>query len=151
MSLAERINEDMKQAMRAKDQRKLEALRAIKAGLLLIKTGKDVGSGEIPEEVEIQLLQKLVKQRRESAEIYQSQARTDLLEEELYQAGVIEAYLPAQLSDEDLKEGLAAIIARTGASTVADMGKVMAAATAEFAGKADNKRIAGLVRQLLGA
>ncbi|MBP7849340.1 MAG: GatB/YqeY domain-containing protein [Lentimicrobiaceae bacterium] len=151
MSLAERINEDMKQAMRARDQRKLEALRAIKAGLLLIKTGKDVGSGEIPEEVEIQLLQKLVKQRRESAEIYKTQARTDLLEEELYQAGVIEAYLPAQLSDEDLKEGLAAIIARTGASTVADMGKVMAAATAEFAGKADNKRIAGLVRQLLGA
>jgi len=151
MSLAERINEDMKQAMRARDQRKLEALRAIKAGLLLIKTGKDVGSGEIPEEVEIQLLQKLVKQRRESAEIYKTQARTDLLEEELYQAGVIEAYLPAQLSDEDLKEGLAAIIARTRASTVADMGKVMAAATAEFAGKADNKRIAGLVRQLLGA
>lgn len=149
MTLAERINEDMKQAMRAKEQRKLEALRAIKAGLLLIKTGKDVSSGEIPEDVGIQLLQKLVKQRRESAEIYRAQSRIDLMEEELFQAGVIETYLPAQVSDEALLEGITQIINTTNAKGMADMGKVMAAATNQFAGKADNKRIASLVRQLL--
>lgn len=149
MSLAEQINEDMKQAMRDKNQRKLEALRAIKAGLLLIKTGKDVSSGEIPEDVGIQLLQKLVKQRRESAAIYKQQSREDLMEEELFQAEVIEAYLPTQLSDEELQEGIKAIIMQTGASTIAEMGKVMGAASSKFAGKADNKRIAAMVRQLL--
>ena len=150
MSLAESINNDIKTAMLARDSRKLEALRAIKAALLLAKTGKDVGSGEIPEDVEIALLQKLVKQRRESAGIYRSQNRSDLAETEEYQAAIIEEYLPEQISEEELAGIIKDIIARTGASSIKDMGKVMGTASRELAGKADNKTIAGLVKQLLG-
>jgi uncharacterized protein YqeY len=150
MSLAEKINNDLKQAMLAKDKRKLEALRAIKAALLLAKTGKDTSSGEIPESVEMQLLQRLVKQRKESAEVYQSQNRNDLADEELYQASIIEAYLPEQMSEEELLAKVKEIIGQVGATSMKDMGKVMGVATKQLAGKADNKSISAIVRQLLG-
>ena len=107
MNLEKLINNDIKSAMLAKDKRKLAALRAIKAALLLEKTGKDVSSGEIPESVELALLQKLVKQRRESADLYKNQNRPDLAEEEVYQAEVIQAYLPEQMSEEEIKEAVA--------------------------------------------
>jgi uncharacterized protein len=150
MSLAENINSDIKSAMLAKDKRKLEALRAIKAGLLLAKTGKDVSSGEIPESVEMQLLQKLVKQRKESAEIYKSQNRSDLAEDELFQAGIIETYLPQQMSAGEISAAVREIVEQTGASGMKDMGKVMGAATKKLAGKADNKTISTIVKEMLG-
>jgi uncharacterized protein len=150
MSLAEKINSDIKSAMLAKDKRKLEALRAIKAGLLLAKTGKDVSSGEIPESVEMQLLQKLVKQRKESAEIYKSQNRSDLAEDELFQAGIIETYLPQQMSAGEISAAVREIVEQTGASGMKDMGKVMGAATKKLAGKADNKTISTIVKEMLG-
>ena len=149
MSLAEKINNDIKQAMLAKDKRKLEALRAIKAGLLLIKTGKDTSAGEIPESVELQLLQKLVKQRKESAEIYMQQNRKDLAEEETFQAGIIEEFLPKQMSEEELKAEVSKIVAEVGASSMKDMGKVMGMASKKLAGKADNKKISTMVKELL--
>ena len=149
MSLAEKINNDIKQAMLAKDKRNLEALRAIKAGLLLVKTGKDKSSGEIPETVEMQLLQKLVKQRKESAEIYRQQNRDDLAEEELFQAEIIETYLPKQMSDEEITAVVKQIVEETGAESMKDMGKVMGAAAKKLAGKADNKKISGIVKNIL--
>lgn len=149
MSLEIKINNDIKQAMLAKDKRKLEALRAIKAGLLLEKTGKDMSSGEIPESVELKLLQKLVKQRKESAAIYRDKDRVDMAEEEEYQAGIIEKYLPAQMSAEDVDKIVKSIIAETGASTMKDMGRVMGAVSKKLAGKADNKMISELVKNHL--
>ncbi len=149
MTLAEKINDDLKKTMLAKDRRKLEALRAIKSALLLAKTGKDVSSGEIPEDVELQLLQKLVKQRRESAEVYKEQNRDDLADEELYQAGIIEKYLPAQMDDDTVRQKVKAIIDEEGATSMKDMGRVMGRATRELAGKADNKRISTIVREAL--
>lgn len=149
MSLAESINNDIKAAMLAKDAKKLEALRAIKAALLLAKTGKDMSSGEIPEDVEMALLQKLVKQRKESAEIYRSQDRPDLAETEEFQASIIEKYLPEQMSEEEIKTIVEDIIDDTGATSIKDMGRVMGMATKKLAGKADNKMIAGIVKQLL--
>ncbi|MDP3462846.1 MAG: GatB/YqeY domain-containing protein [Bacteroidales bacterium] len=150
MSLEIQINNDIKQAMLAKDARKLNALRAIKAALLLEKTGKDVSSGEIPESVELKLLQKLVKQRRESATIYFEQQRPELAEEEVYQAEIIENYLPSQMDEDELKSIVAAIIAETGATSIRDMGKVMGVATKRVAGKADNQLISKIVKELLG-
>ena len=149
MSLAEIINEDIKKTMLARDKRKLEALRAIKAALLLAKTGKDTSSGEIPHEVEMQLLQKLVKQRRESAQIYTTQNRADLAEEETYQAAIIEEYLPKQMSEEELRGVIKAIVVQTGASGIKNMGKVMGLATKQLAGKADNKAISTIVKEIL--
>lgn len=149
MGLAEKINDDIKQAMLAKDKRKLEALRAIKAALLLIKTGKDTSSDEIPESIEIQMLQKLVKQRRETAVIYNEQNRPELAEEETFQAGIIEKYLPEQMSAEDLKKIVQDIIAETGATSIRDIGKVMGLASKKLAGKADNKAISEIVKQSL--
>jgi len=149
MNLAEQINEDIKKTMLARDKRKLEALRAIKAALLLAKTGKDVSSGEIPHEVEMQLLQKLVKQRRESAQIFTTQNRADLAEEETYQAGIIEEYLPKQMGEDELREVIKAIVAETGASSIKDMGKVMGLASKQLAGKADNKTISNIVKEIL--
>lgn len=149
MSLSEKINNDIKQTMLARDRRKLEALRAIKAGLLLAKTGKDVSSGEIPESVELQLLQKLVKQRKESAEIYKQQNREDLADEELFQASIIETYLPKQMSDEEITEEVKKIVAETGANSMKDMGKVMGMASKKLAGKADNKKISNIVKSIL--
>ena len=149
MSLAILINEDIKAAMLARDARKLEALRAIKASLLLAKTGKDMSSGEIPEDVELSILQKLVKQRKESAKIYREQNRPELAETEEFQADIIGQYLPEQLSEEDLQDIIKKIINDTGASDMKDMGKVMGMATKQLAGKADNKKISVIVRQLL--
>jgi hypothetical protein len=149
MSLAEKINADIKAAMLARDSKKLEALRAIKAGLLLAKTGKDASSGEIPETVEMQLLQKLVKQRKESALLYEQQNRSDLAEEERYQSGIIEAYLPQQMSEEEITAVVKEVIGQSGASSIKDMGKVMGAAAKKLAGKADNKRVSEIVKKEL--
>ena len=102
MELEKLINEDIKQAMISKDKEKLEALRSIKAAMLLEKTGKDVTGGIIPESVELKMLQRLVKQRRESAEIYKAQGRPDLAEPEIFQAAIIEKYLPEQMTDEEV-------------------------------------------------
>jgi uncharacterized protein len=148
MSLEKLINDDIKTAMLAKDKRKLEALRAVKAAILLAKTHKG-GAGEIEEDAEMKILQKLVKQRRESAEIYKQQNRAELAEEEIFQLSVIEKYLPAQLSDEEVKKIIKEIIAETGATSIKDMGRVMGLATKQLAGKADNKLISGLVKELL--
>jgi uncharacterized protein len=150
MNLEIKINEDIKQAMLSKDKRKLNALRAIKAALLLEKTGKDVSSGIIPESVELKLLQKLVKQRRESAAIYLDKQRNELAEEEIYQAEIIEKYLPEQMNDDEVRAMLKSIIAETGASSIKDMGKVMGLATKKAAGKADNQLISKIVKELLG-
>ncbi len=150
MSLEIQINNDIKQAMLARDKRKLEALRAIKAGLLLEKTGKDVSGGEIPESVEMKLLQKLVKQRKESAAIYRDKDRIEMAEEEEYQAGIIEKYLPEQMSEEEIESIIQQIIEETGASTMKDMGRVMGMAAKQLAGKADNKLISGIVKRKLG-
>lgn len=147
MSLETQLMADMKQAMLAKDQKKLEALRAIKAQILLEKT-KD-GKSEITPEVEIAMLQRLVKQRKESATIYEQNGRKELAENELQEAAVIEAYLPKQLSDDELKDILNTIIAETGASSMKDMGKVMGMATKKAAGRADNSKISAMVKELL--
>jgi hypothetical protein len=152
MELEKLINDDIKQTMLARDSRKLEALRAIKAALLLEKTGKDLSwNGEIPEEVELKLLQKLVKMRRESAELYKSQNRLDLAEEELFQAEIIEKYLPAQMDEAEAENIIRAIIGETGAQSIKDMGKVMGMATKKLAGKADNKTISEIVKRLLSS
>lgn len=148
MTLEERINADIKAAMLAKERRKLDALRAIKSAVLLLKTN---GSGEaISEEAEIACLQKLVKQRKESAELYKQQNRMDLYEDEAYQQSVIEAYLPEQMSEEEIRTELQKIISETGASSMKDMGKVMGAAQKAFAGRADNKLVSAIVKELLG-
>lgn len=149
MKLEELINNDMKECMLNKDMRKLEALRAIKAALLLEKTGKDVNFAEVPETLEIQLLQRLVKQRRESAAIYIEQNREDLAEVEIYQAEIIEKYLPEQLSEEKVQEIVKQVIEEVGATSMKDMGKVMGIVTKKIAGKADNKMISNIVKSLL--
>jgi uncharacterized protein YqeY len=148
MTLEERINADIKAAMLAKERRKLDALRAIKSAVLLLKTN---GSGEaISEEAEIACLQKLVKQRKESAELYKQQNRMDLYEDEAFQQAVIEAYLPEQMSEEEIRTTLQNIVSETGASSMKDMGKVMGAAQKAFAGRADNKLVSAIVKELLG-
>ncbi len=149
MSLVELINNDIKNAMLAKDVKKLDALRAIKAALLLAKTGKDISGGEIPDDVEMQILQKLVKQRKESAEIYRSQNRSDLAEVEEFQASIINKYLPEQMPEEEVKKAILKIIEDTNANSIKEMGKVMGIATKQLAGKTDNKTIAGIVKELL--
>lgn len=149
MKLAEKINDEIKRAMLAKDKQKLEALRAIKAALLIAKTGKDMSSGEIPETVELQLLQRLVKQRKESAGIYQEQNRPDLAEEELFQAAIIEAFLPQQMGEDEIRAAVKKIIEETGAQSMKEMGKVMGAASKQLAGKADNRLVSEIVKALL--
>jgi uncharacterized protein len=149
MGLAEKINEDIKQAMLAKDKRKLEALRAIKSALLMIKTGKDAGVAEIPKNVELQMLQKLVKQRKETAAIYKEQNRPELAEEELYQAEIIEEYLPKQMEMNEIRIIVQQIADEVGATDIKDMGKVMGAATKKLAGKADNKTVSEIAREIL--
>jgi len=148
MELEKLINESIKATMLARDSKKLEALRAIKAALLLEKT-KEGGTGEIPETVELKLLQKLVKQRRESAEIYNQAGRQDLAENDLFEASIIETFLPKQLSEEEVKEIILGIIRETGASSIKDMGKVMGLATGKLSGQADNKMISGIIKELL--
>ena len=148
MSLQDRIMTELKDAMRAKDAVKLEALRAIKSGILLAQT--ETGSKEaISEEDEIKLLQKLVKQRKDSASIYKEQNREDLAQPELDQAAVIEQFLPEQLSEAEVEAKVEEIIARTGAEGMKDMGKVMGLASQELAGKADGKTISMIVKRKL--
>lgn len=147
MSLQDKINEEIKTAMRAKDTVSLESLRAVKSALLLLQT--DSGAKEITQDDEIKLLQRLVKQRKDSASIFTEQGRPDLAEPELQQAAVIEKFLPAQLSEEEVEAVVAKIIAETGASGMASMGKVMGQASAELAGKADGKTISTIVKKLL--
>ena len=148
MSLEQKIMTDLKAAMLAKDEKSLRSLRAIKAAILLAKTSEGA-AGELKEDDEVKLLQKLVKQRRDSLEIYQQQNRTDLAQKEQEEIEVIEKFLPKQLSPEELKTQLSKIIADTGASSPADMGKVMGAATKQLAGKADGKAISAMVKELL--
>ena len=148
MSLQEKIMEAMKAAMKAKDTQSLEALRSVKSALLLAQT--ETGSKEdLSEETEIKLLQKQVKQRKDSAAIYMEQNRLDLAEPELLQAKVIEQFLPKQLSAEDVNEIVKEIITKTGASSMADMGKVMGLASAKLGGKADGKTISTAVKTML--
>ena len=148
MTLEERINADIKAAMLAKERKKLDALRAVKSAILLLKTN---GSGDaISQEAEIACRQKLVKQRKQSAELYKQQNRMDLYEDEAFQQAVIEAYLPEQMSEEEIRTALQKIISETGASSVKDMGKVMGAAQKAFAGRADNKVVSTIVKELLG-
>jgi len=148
MSLEIQINQDIKAAMIAKDTAKLRGLRAIKAAILLAKTEKGHAE-DLNQEAEIKVLQKLVKQRRESAEIYKSQNREDLYEIEVEEEKVIEAYLPKQLSKEEVETIVKAIIAETGASSIKDMGKVMGATNQKLAGQADGKTISEVVKSLL--
>jgi uncharacterized protein YqeY len=145
MTLEEQINADIKTAMLARDQGKLEALRAIKSAILLLKTSPE---GLSPE-TEAKAMQKMVKQRKETAEIYKTQGRMDLAEVETFQAAVIEAYLPKQMSEDELRKELTAIIASSGASGPADMGKVMGLANKQLAGKAEGKMISTLVKEIL--
>jgi len=147
MSLEEQINEDLKTAMKAKDQAGLRGVRAIKSAILLAKTD---GSGNtIDSEKEIQILQKLIKQRNDSLEIYEKQGREDLAAVEREEIAVIKKYLPEQLEGEALEAELKAIIAETGATSAKDMGKVMGAANKRLAGKADGKSISEAVKKLL--
>lgn len=149
MSLEIQINNDIKQAMLAKKKDELEALRAIKSAILLLKTSKDAVDGQVPESVEISTLQKLVKQRRETADIYIQQSRQDLADIELFQASIIERYLPKQMSREELETALKAIMSEVGATSPRDMGKVMGVASKRFAGQADNKVVSEIVKNLL--
>ena len=148
MSLQTKVMEALKEAMKAKDTVALESLRAIKSAILLAKT--EVGaSEELSEADELKLLQKLVKQRKDSAALYTQQGRNDLAEPELAQMAVIEKFLPAQLSEAEVEEALKGIIAQVGATSPKDMGKVMGAATKQLAGKADGKLISDIVKKLL--
>ncbi len=139
---------EMKAAMRAKDSNKLEALRAVKSAILLAQTDT-AGRDGLSQEEELKLLQKLVKQRKESAAIYKEQGRDDLAQPELDQAAVIENFLPEQMSEEEIEKEVDRIIEKTGASGMQDMGKVMGVASQELAGKADGKTISGIVRKKL--
>jgi len=148
MSLEQKIMGELKTAMLAKDEKGLRSLRAIKAAILLAKTSEGAG-GELKEDDEIKLLQKLVKQRKDSLEIYQQQNRADLAQKEKEEIEIIEKFLPKQLSVDEIKAELSTIISEVGATSPADMGKVMGAATKKLAGKADGKTISALVKELL--
>jgi uncharacterized protein YqeY len=145
MQLEEQIMSEIKKSMLAKDSKRLEALRAIKNVIIMVKTSPEGFSDENV----IKTLQKEVKKRKETGEIYKQQNRPDLAEVELYQASVMEEFLPKQLNDDELKSILEKIIQEVGASSPTDMGKVMGKATKELAGKADNSRISAMVKQLL--
>ncbi|MEI6883993.1 MAG: GatB/YqeY domain-containing protein [Bacteroidota bacterium] len=149
MNLEEKINNDIKTAMLSREQEKLEAIRAVKAAILLEKS-KESGTGTIDEAAEMKILQKLVKQRKESAEVYSAGKREDLAIKELFEASIIEKYLPQQMNEEEVTTIIGKIITSSGASSMKDMGKVMGLASKEFAGKADNKMISEIVKRLLG-
>jgi uncharacterized protein YqeY len=150
MSLEQTINADIKTAMLAKDANALTSLRAVKAAILLAKTAEGA-KGELSTDDETMIVQKLVKQRKDSLEIFEQQNRADLAEKERQEIAVIEKYLPAQLSPEELKAALQQIIAETGASSPADMGKVMGAASKALSGKAEGKAISSMVKELLAS
>ena len=148
MSLEQKIMTELKTAMLAKDEASLRSLRAVKAAILLAKTSEG-GAGELKEEDEIKILQKLVKSRKDSLEIFQQQNRQDLAKKEEEEIAIIEKFLPKQMSPEEVKAELSSIIASVGASSPADMGKVMGVATKQLAGKADGKTISMMVKELL--
>ena len=148
MSLLNSLNDELKAAMRAKDSLKLEALRAIKSAVLLVKTST-AGDVDLTEEEEIKLLQKLVKQRKDSAVIFKEQNRDDLATPEEAQARVIAQFLPDQLSHQEIEQIVDEIVTKTGAQGMKDMGKVMGMASKEMAGKADGKTISTIVKQKL--
>lgn len=147
MTLEEKIMQDLKAAMKAKDEAALRSIRAVKAAILLAKTD---GSGQaIDEAREMQIVQKLVKQRKESLEIFERESREDLAQKEREEIAVIEKYLPAQMSEAEIEAALRPIIAETGASSLKDLGKVMGIASKQLAGKADGKLISQIVKRLL--
>lgn len=148
MALREQIDADIKQAMLAKDQNKLRALRAIKS-MILLEASKEGAGADLKPEEEMRILTKAVKQRKDSADIYRQQGREDLLKTEEDEINIIENYLPKQLSEAELKEKVQNIITRLGASSPSDLGKVMGAATKELAGLAEGKTVSALVKQLL--
>lgn len=148
MNLFDQISADIKAAMLAKDKLKLEALRGVKKEFIEAKTAKGA-EGDLSDEVANKILQKMVKQRKESAEIYKTQNRPDLAEKELAEAAVIEVYLPKQMSAEELEVALKVIIAEVGATSAKEMGKVMGVASKQLAGKADGKMISETVKKLL--
>lgn len=148
MALEQKVMAELKTAMLAKDEKSMRSLRAIKAAIILAKTAEGAG-GELKEEGEVKLLQKLVKQRKDSLEIFQQQNRADLARKEEEEIEVISRFLPEQLSGDNLKNEISKIIAETGAVSPADMGKVMGLATKKFAGRADGKTISAVVKELL--
>jgi uncharacterized protein YqeY len=145
MALEETINDDIKTAMKAKEANKLQALRAVKSSILLLKTSPE----GLTDETAIKSLQKMVKQRKDAGELYVQQNRQDLADVEFFESGIIGKYLPQQMTEDEIKAELTAIISKTGSSSKADMGKVMGMATKAMAGKADGKLISTLVKQLL--
>lgn len=148
MALFDQISEDIKKAMLARDAARLEALRGIKKEFLEARTAKG-SDGTLTDERATQILAKMIKQRRESAQIYTEQNRPELAQAELAQAAVIEEYMPRQLSEEELRERLREIIARTGATSPKEMGKVMGVASKELAGQAEGRAISAAVKELL--
>lgn len=148
MSLKTTVEQEIKQAMLSKDKDRLRALRAIKSQILLAETEKGA-QGELTEEVELKLLTKAAKQRRDSIEIFEGQGREDLAATEKSELTIIEGFLPAQLSESEIEEEVKRVIASVGAAGPQDMGKVMGAATKELAGKADGKMISMLAKKLL--
>ncbi len=148
MSYSDLINEDLKKAMLAREKDKLEAIRAIKAAFIVARA--DIGASSVLEEAdELKIIQKLVKQRKDSAAIYIQQSRQDLADKELFEAAIIEKYLPAQMTEQEIVEVIKKIISETGAAGMKDMGKVMGLATKELAGKAEGRLISAAVKQLL--
>jgi len=150
MGLQDRINADIMSAMKSREKEKLEALRAIKAALLLEAT-KEGGDGTVSETSGQAILKKLHKQRREAAKIYSEQSREDLAKDENFQAGVIEAYLPEQMGEDEIAEVIVAVISQLGAVGPQDMGKVMGAAMARLKGKADGSLISTMVKSKLNS
>lgn len=150
MGILSNLTEEIKSAMRAKDSLKLESLRAIKSAVLLTQTAKG-GGAELSDEEAIKILQRLVKQRKESASIFRDQGRSDLATPEEAQAEVIASFLPEQLSEEEVAKVVSEIIVKTGAEGMKDMGKVMGMASQELSGKAEGKLIANLVKQQLSS
>jgi len=148
MSLFDKINEEIKVAMKAREQEKLEALRSVKAAFLIAKSDKGANS-VLSEEEEIKIVQKLVKQRKDSADIYKVNNREDLYKKEVFEAEIISQYLPKTMTEEEIIPILKEIIASVGAAGPSDMGKVMGQATKQFAGKAEGRLIADLVKKLL--
>jgi len=148
MSLDQNMNTALKEAMKAKDEVKLRTLRAIKSAFLVAKTAPG-SSHELTDADELKIIQKLYKQRKDSCDIFMEQGREDLAKTEKEEMAILEAFLPKQMSDDELSATLKAIIEQTGASSPKDMGKVMGMATKQLSGKADGKRISGIVRQLL--
>lgn len=147
MSLFDKVSNDIKEAMLARQKVRLEALRAVKTAFIMAKT--ETGAAELPPEQELRILQKMIKQRKESADIYKAQNRVDLYQREVDEASIIEQYLPGQLNEAEITAVIQRIIQQVGAASPKDMGKVMAAAGKELSGKADNRMVAEKVKEML--